>query len=537
MLRRRDVGESRAISSSRGLARIDKTQGMVLAYSTSADEVAADGTGRNSPFTRAFLKRLKEPGLEIEKLFRRIASDVNTETNGRQRPETVVSLLSDYYLNQADRIAFEGIKDPNDAIALKNFVQQFPTSSYAAEARARQQNIEGAARERQAQQARLDEAARVIEQQQKADREAAQRLQEEQRIKLAAVERERLDREAAQRAQEEQRTKLAAIEQERAERETAQRLQEQQRIKLAAVERERAERGAAQRLQDEQRTKAAAADQQIAPSLPSSNNTTVAALEPAPSPTEAASSASCDQDRARLARLRSSPSRDEIIKFERELSCDRLRPQLVRLRESLSPADAAATSPPPATSDAAQARAPAIANSSVAALSNDKPQKPDVVQTPPEAGPGGPTSTAVSAVDQTKACERDRTKLAEMRTKPSRQVIEEFERSLGCEKLRPQIVRLRESLSPADPVSERGIDTSRRDTIETQSLQTPAGPHQLLTQTQSAASTQSCDEARSTLARLRARPSRDEVIRFERGLACEQLRPQVLRLLESLSGG
>jgi uncharacterized caspase-like protein len=79
-LRRKALGESRAVSVRGGLAKVDKAQGMVVAYSTAADEVAADGDGRNSPFTSAFLKRLKEPGLEIEQLFRRVAADVNTES-------------------------------------------------------------------------------------------------------------------------------------------------------------------------------------------------------------------------------------------------------------------------------------------------------------------------------------------------------------------------------------------------------------------------------------------------------------------------
>src|SRR4051812_8761402 len=74
-LRRKKSAGNRSIDAVRGgLAKIDKAQGMVVAYSTAADEVAADGDGRNSPFTSAFLKRLKEPGLEIEQLFRRVAA-------------------------------------------------------------------------------------------------------------------------------------------------------------------------------------------------------------------------------------------------------------------------------------------------------------------------------------------------------------------------------------------------------------------------------------------------------------------------------
>jgi uncharacterized caspase-like protein len=60
-LRRRMSGSPRALELTRGLARLDKTQGMVIAYATSADDVAADGNGRNSPYTAALLKRLQEP--------------------------------------------------------------------------------------------------------------------------------------------------------------------------------------------------------------------------------------------------------------------------------------------------------------------------------------------------------------------------------------------------------------------------------------------------------------------------------------------
>jgi hypothetical protein len=46
--------------------------------------------------------------------------------------------------------------------------------------------------------------------------------------------------------------------------------------------------------------------------------------------------ASCDQERARLAQLRASQSRDDVVRFEQELACEQLRPQVMRLRESLS---------------------------------------------------------------------------------------------------------------------------------------------------------------------------------------------------------
>jgi uncharacterized caspase-like protein len=87
------------VPTRRGLARIDKTQGMVVALATAPDEVAQDGRGRNSPFTAALLKRIQEPGLEIAVMFRRVATDVEAQTGGRQWPEIYIDLKSEYYLN------------------------------------------------------------------------------------------------------------------------------------------------------------------------------------------------------------------------------------------------------------------------------------------------------------------------------------------------------------------------------------------------------------------------------------------------------
>src|SRR5882762_5134278 len=133
-LARNMANQSRAIGNVRGLARVDKTQGMVVAYATAADDVAQDGTGRNSPFTTALLKRLQEPGVEVEIMFRRVAADVNAQTSGRQRPETYISLLSEYYLNQSDKQLWERVKDSGDVAAIRDFVTKFPSSTYTAQA-------------------------------------------------------------------------------------------------------------------------------------------------------------------------------------------------------------------------------------------------------------------------------------------------------------------------------------------------------------------------------------------------------------------
>jgi uncharacterized caspase-like protein len=395
-LRRKALGESRAVSVRGGLAKVDKAQGMVVAYSTAADEVAADGDGRNSPFTSAFLKRLKEPGLEIEQLFRRVAADVNTETKGRQRPETYVSLLTNYYLNQTDRIAFEKIKDTSDAAALQDFIKKFPSSTYISDAQTRIRQIEIAAQERQLQLAKQQQEAARVEEARRAEQDAAARKQDEQRARVTA-ERERRDREAAQKTEEQARAKAEAA---RAE---------EQRV-------------AAQKLASTDR--------------PETRNLSAT---PRADGTDPAAADQCDQDRARLAKLRSNGALQDVIQFERDLGCERLRPQIVRLRESLSPANAAQGAPPPAAPQAA------------------KPAPAPVVAAPPPAKPPERVVDAKSqplppapAADPAEVCKQEEGRLARLRANPSRTELIALERDLGCEKLRPQIARLRESLTRAE---------------------------------------------------------------------------------------
>ena len=81
----------------------------LVAYAAAAGTTAADGTGRNSPYTAALLEHLEEP-LEILTLFRRVRAGVLASTNGEQRPHEYQSLLGEHYLasNGASGVAAAG---------------------------------------------------------------------------------------------------------------------------------------------------------------------------------------------------------------------------------------------------------------------------------------------------------------------------------------------------------------------------------------------------------------------------------------------
>ena len=70
----------------------------LVAYAAAAGTTAADGSGRNSPYTEALLTYLEQP-LEISALFRRVRGRVLESTSGRQRPHEYQSLLGDHYLS------------------------------------------------------------------------------------------------------------------------------------------------------------------------------------------------------------------------------------------------------------------------------------------------------------------------------------------------------------------------------------------------------------------------------------------------------
>lgn len=84
-------------SSTRGLAKTDAPYGTLLAYSTAPGDVAADGSGRNSPYTTALVKAIRTPGMPVEQLFKRVRIEVMERTGNRQIPWESSSLTGDFY--------------------------------------------------------------------------------------------------------------------------------------------------------------------------------------------------------------------------------------------------------------------------------------------------------------------------------------------------------------------------------------------------------------------------------------------------------
>jgi len=81
----------------RGLAIVSNAPvGTFISYSTSPGKVARDGDGRNSPYTKALLKYMKEPGLSIEHMFKKVRTSLGKNTGGKQIPWELSSLQGDF---------------------------------------------------------------------------------------------------------------------------------------------------------------------------------------------------------------------------------------------------------------------------------------------------------------------------------------------------------------------------------------------------------------------------------------------------------
>ncbi len=184
---------NRDVVPSRGLARIEAPRGMVIAYATQSNQVAVDGIGRNSPFTKALLTEMERPGLEIATLFRRVAANVDRATGGRQLPELSISMSGEFYLNTRDTDvqAWAKLRGSADQRQLRNFIAVHPDSPLTSDVRERIVALERLEGEQEATRA---QAERERFQRERLSREQAEREQlEEERHAREESERRRLE--------------------------------------------------------------------------------------------------------------------------------------------------------------------------------------------------------------------------------------------------------------------------------------------------------------------------------------------------------
>ncbi|MBO6719683.1 MAG: caspase family protein [Rhizobiaceae bacterium] len=131
----RSVQDDRAARPLRGLSTMQLSgRGAIVAYAAAAGAVASDGSGEHSPYTAALLAEIGQPGVEVGLMFRRAAGRVFESTRGDQRPELLVRLVDEVYLNPAPAIAVAAANVDRAPPAAQQAVEEQPAEVQVAEA-------------------------------------------------------------------------------------------------------------------------------------------------------------------------------------------------------------------------------------------------------------------------------------------------------------------------------------------------------------------------------------------------------------------
>jgi hypothetical protein len=93
---------TRSVNVQAGLAEMKSGEGTLIAFATGPGQTALDGdAGRNSPFTRALIAHISEPGVEIQQAMTEVRAQVSEETKKAQLPWGHTNLIGSVYLNAA----------------------------------------------------------------------------------------------------------------------------------------------------------------------------------------------------------------------------------------------------------------------------------------------------------------------------------------------------------------------------------------------------------------------------------------------------
>ena len=159
------AGAGRSTSVGRGLTRVGEAggSGMFIAFATDPNRIAADGEGRNSPFTAALKRHIETPGLEINGLLTEVRRTVLASTGDVQRPWSNSSLSDPFYflpsaalpagrLN-ATTLAVDApdpatemwlqIRETANVQLLERYLANYPNSGYRMAAEARLDALRG----------------------------------------------------------------------------------------------------------------------------------------------------------------------------------------------------------------------------------------------------------------------------------------------------------------------------------------------------------------------------------------------------------
>ncbi len=161
---------TRTRSVSNGLAIMTAPSGSLVAYSTAPGSVAEDGTGTNGLYTKHLARVMRQAGLPVEEVFKRVRAAVRIESSNRQTPWENTALEGQFFFKAAAPVAapsapskpapptsaavdsfamelafWEAIKTSTQKADLEEYLKQFPDGRFAGLVRNRINTLDAAA--------------------------------------------------------------------------------------------------------------------------------------------------------------------------------------------------------------------------------------------------------------------------------------------------------------------------------------------------------------------------------------------------------
>jgi hypothetical protein len=138
-----------------GLAQMRAPEGTLVSFATQPGNVAQEGDGNNSPYTKALTETIKRPGLDIFRAFNEVGLAVASTTGGTQQPWVSLSpIKGDFYFAGGSASAPDALpvenpaaqawavtKDTNSQAVLEDLTRQFGDTVYGSMARARLEEL------------------------------------------------------------------------------------------------------------------------------------------------------------------------------------------------------------------------------------------------------------------------------------------------------------------------------------------------------------------------------------------------------------
>jgi tripartite-type tricarboxylate transporter receptor subunit TctC len=142
-------------SGVRGLATVPRVTGTFISYATGPGQTAADGAGRNSPFTKNLVQSLRSEDSSLLNVFQRVRDGVHSETKGRQVPWDANGVIGQFYFRPGTQVAsaapssivasaqdaeilfWDSIKSSTNLADFQAYLDQYPEGRFAALARNR----------------------------------------------------------------------------------------------------------------------------------------------------------------------------------------------------------------------------------------------------------------------------------------------------------------------------------------------------------------------------------------------------------------